>query len=389
VFSNREMWGEGPTFVLAAFALMPLTELIGHLTDQIALHTNDSLGCLLNATFGNIAGLLICLAALQKAQQARVAGDLKQAESYLSLVQTSLLGSMLANLLLVQGSAFLVGGLRQSVQIFNYQSSITSTGLLILSVLGLSVPTMMTKTGTEADALLFEPSEKLLSLSRIISGCYLIIYFSFIFFQLKTHIFLFKMDRINNLENHNFDLSTKESSISNIERSENRSDSELGFLPALFWLALFSVCVAFLSTLVVGAAEKAVDKFGLSPLFVGGIVLPIVGNASQHASALIFAWRDKMDVAIGVAVGSAIQISLFIWPTCIFVGWAMGVPFASSLSKVQCSSFNLTQTTNINIQLMMAIIIVASVALAFTLHAGSSHWLHGLVFLNSSILAKN
>ena len=141
-------------------------------------------------------------------------------------------------------------------------------------------------------------------------------------------------------------------------------EPEMGFLPSVVWLILTTVAVGFVSEIVVHAAQGAVNDLGLDALFVNAIVLPIVGNAAEHASALMFAWRDKMDVAIGISIGSALQIPLFVMPVCILVAWGGGVPL----------------TLNLN-DYLVQIILIISIAMAFYLHSGSSHWLHGLVLI--------
>jgi Ca2+:H+ antiporter len=399
--SESQHWGEGPTLTLAMVAIMPLAERLGYLTEQMAMHTNDTLGGLLNATLGNAVETLISIMAIVKAKQARDLGNNEEGAFFLTLVQTSLLGSMLSNLLLVQGSALFAGGLRYPVQKFNRDGAITSAGLLVLCTLGLGVPTML---WSSHDGL--TPTDKQLALSRFVSGSLLFIYFCFLVFQLKTHRFLFESAGSNTLHQAKIEAGLEFSAapvvddLGDVELSRNGADArhahpspedarstddlvsdagsepgghldrdelhepDMGFLPALMWLTLSTVCIAFISHIVVDAAEGAVEGLGVSSLFMGGIVIPVVGNAAEHASALVFAWRNKLDISLGVAVGSAIQIPLFVMPLCVLVSWAMVVPLTLNLPLY-----------------FLGIVIITCLAVSLTLHAGKSTWLTGLMMI--------
>jgi Ca2+:H+ antiporter len=426
---------------------------------------------MLNATFGNSVETLISVVALMKAKDARAAGDFRGASFFFQLIQNSLLGSMLSNLLLVQGTAFFVGGLRHPLQTFSREGAVTSAGLLVLATLALSVPTML---WTNQDQI--APTDHQLGLSRFVSICLLIIYLCFLLFQLRTHRFLFERATEIHKAHVEFDVVTKEPSVMNIiplpqgnssharddfhevelttttanghshyvsnkqkKKSSSRiaagsdedsdddrdieegregsvtedvtrlpgsaavpisnspastggsgvkpdghahltaatvqrnpapsstpapHEAQMGLVFATIYLIACTVAVAFVSHVIVEAAEGAVESLHLNPFFIGGVVVPIVGNAAEHASSLMFAWKDKMDTALAIAVGSAIQIPLFIMPVCVLTGWAAGVPFTLNLD-----------------QFMMTIVVVTSLALAFTLHAGASHWLHGLILI--------
>lgn len=436
--SDSNHWGEGASFVLAMLAIAPLAERLGFLTEQIAMHTNDTFGGMLNATFGNSVETLISIMALIKAQQSLAKKKEQDAQFFLTLVQTSLLGSMLSNLLLVQGSAFFLGGLRHPMQSFSREGAVTSAGLLVLATLALSIPSMLFSRRNPTLA-----SSDELGLSRFVSMCLLIIYSCFVVFQLRTHRFLFervkKIHRALDLEEHekllpvdpstsaslgpvdhefqevklssptctipappqfvidsvmdeddiqrmsavkdhpsnkrimlesvdeervDFEAQIKPSAPTQAVDTEEGERPQIGFFFAVLYLIVCTVGVALVSSVVVEAAEGAVQSLQLNPLFIGGVVVPIVGNAAEHTSALMFAWRDKMDTALAIAVGSAIQIPLFVLPVCVMVGWMMNVPMSLNVH-----------------QFMMTIVVVTSLALAFTLHAGSSHWLHGLILM--------
>lgn len=416
-------WSEAPTFVLAMLAIIPLAERLGYLTEQLTLHTNDTLGGMLNATFGNAVETLMSVVALVKAKDALASDQPKDSEFFLDLVQTSLLGSMLSNLLLVQGSAFFIGGLRHPMQSFSREGAVTSTGLLVMATLALSVPTMMWSAQTVGTPTVGE-----LHFSRFVSFVLLIIYLCFCLFQLRTHRFLFEKGNIVHKAAKLADGSLPKASVITPELAPQQEDAgieltssavappsattaltsapsptetgfdedveslpppplplpiategeeapvplhceeeeepEIGLMFCVIYLVLSTVAVSFVSHVVVEAAQGAVDTLGLDPMFVGGVILPIVGNAAEHASALMFAWKDKMDTSIAIAVGSAIQIPLFVLPVCVLCAWALEVPLSLNINRF-----------------LMSAVVLTSLAVSFTLHAGASHWLHGLILI--------
>jgi Ca2+:H+ antiporter len=442
--SEQNHWGEGPTFLLAMFAIAPLAERLGYLTEQLSLHVGDSVGALINASFGNCAETLISLVALDKASKALDDGNKTDAIFFLKLIQMSLLGSMLSNLLLVQGSAFFVGGLKHPLQTFQREGAIASSSLLVLATLAVAVPTLMWSSQDVS-----VPTDHQLGLSRFVAISLLLIYCCFLLFQLKTHRYLFEKattlhqaalkfqnDEISPINNRSTSslgvemvevlrrpaplpppLATSQTVMANqqsqtttmstttippvvmnggfvdIETTNPTTNNnithniidddtmsvgpplgenphpDMGFFPAVAWLILTSVAVGFISEIVVQAAQGAVHDLGLDALFVNAVVLPIVGNAAEHASALMFAYRDKMDISLGIAVGSAIQIPLFVMPVCVLVGWGNSIPL----------------TLNLN-PFMVNVILIVSLAIAFSLHAGTSHWLHGLVLLGMYVI---
>lgn len=356
---------------------------------------------MLNATFGNAVETLMSVVALVKAKDAIDSGDVKSEAFFLTLVQASLLGSMLSNLLLVQGTAFFIGGLRHPMQSFSREGAVTSTGLLVMATLALSVPTMMWPSA--ADSAKSTPGQ--LAFSRFVSFVLLIIYLCFCVFQLRTHRFLFEKGNIvhqavkdiigdrpkgtviapepiptrengDGIELRSFDEDVEtappQASTTPTDALPTHQDGEtpeIGLVFCVSYLVLSTVVVSYVSHVVVDAAQGAVETFDLDPMFVGGVILPIVGNAAEHASALMFAWKDKMDTSIAIAVGSAIQIPLFVLPVCVLCAWALDVPL----------------TLNID-HFLMSAVVLTSLAVSFTLHAGASHWLHGLILMFEYII---
>jgi Ca2+:H+ antiporter len=230
-------------------------------------------GGLLNATFGNATELIICIFALE--------------DGLLRVVQVSLLGSVLSNMLLVLGCAFLVGGYRHKTQHFNKSAASTNVGMLMLAVMSLSFPAALEASG-QAQMAGTTSAEKLgheLELSRWISLVLFTTYGAYLLFQLKTHQYLF-------------------------EGEDDDEDEEdfLGYWGAIAWLTILTIFIALLSEVLVDAITGAAVDWGVSTIFIGAIIIPIIGNAAEHASAVLFAYRNKMDISLGVAIGSSTQV---------------------------------------------------------------------------------
>eukprot|EP00959_Pyramimonas_sp_CCMP1952_P149228 3122383-Pyramimonas_sp.AAC.2 len=283
MMAKDQEWGDGWLFALSLGALCPLAERLGHVTEQFASYTNPTVGGLLNATFGNMTEIIVSFYALK-------AGKLR-------VVQLSLLGSVLSNLLLVLGCAFLAGGIKNKMQTFNRQGVNISAALLLLAVTGLSVPSLLNATHSQ---MLKDSS---LSFSRYTSCLLLLIYSFFLFFQLITHRDLYEEDEETGDE--------EDSKEGKEEEEEEVTQSVIG---CMGWLAVITLVIAVLSDYLIDAIEGAAENVEIPVAFLSVIVLPIVGNAAEHASAVIFALKNKMDIAIGVAIGSATQISLLVIP---------------------------------------------------------------------------
>jgi len=277
-------------FVLCCLAILPLAGLLGDATEQVALHTNETLGGLLNATFGNATELIVAIFALQK--------------GLLGVVQVSLLGSILSNTLLVLGCSCIAGGLTAAQVKFNQVAAQANTTLLQIAILGLVVPTMMESVGQ----LSVHGTVDLL-LSRTISCALLVLYLFYVYFQLFTHRAIFEAD-------------SKDSE----EEEEEAEEVLLTLGASLGWLGGATVLIAFISEFLTGAIDEAAIEFGLSETFVGFVILPIIGNAAEHSTAIVMAAKGKMDLSFGVALGSSTQIALFVIPLLVLLGWAIDQP---------------------------------------------------------------
>jgi len=226
------------------------------------------------------------------------------------VVQTSLLGSILSNTLLVLGCACLAGGVVTPAPRFNTVAAISNAALLQIAVLGLLLPTIMHYAKDDMDFM--QP------LSHGISIGLLLLYLLYIYFQLFTHHFLFEAP----LEG--------DKSLQDQEPEEDEEDEEdevlLSFSGGLLWLGIATVAIAFLSEELTGALEPAAAAWGLPQAFVGFCLLPIVGNAAEHSTAIVCAYKQKMDLALGVALGSSTQIALFVIPVMVVIGWVIQQP---------------------------------------------------------------
>ncbi|CAH2080461.1 unnamed protein product [Thlaspi arvense] len=289
---------QGWVFFLSLLGITPLAERLGYATEQLAIYTGPTVGGLLNATFGNATEMIISIYALKNGM--------------IRVVQQSLLGSILSNMLLVLGCAFFTGGIihHKKVQHFNKAAAQVNSGLLLMAVMGILFPAVLHFTHTEVH---FGKSE--LSLSRFSSCIMLVAYASYLFFQLRSQ--------------HKLDASLNEESIDE-ERNNSAEDSDEEEAPeitqweAIGWLAILTLWVSVLSGYLVNAIEGASDSWNIPVAFISVILLPIVGNAAEHASAIMFAMKDKLDITLGVAIGSSTQISMFVIPFCVVIGWLMG-----------------------------------------------------------------
>ncbi|CAH2064356.1 unnamed protein product [Thlaspi arvense] len=339
VFANSYHYGRPLIFGLSLIGLTPLAERVSFLTEQLAFYTGPTVGGLLNATCGNATELIIAILAL--------------AHNKVAVVKYSLLGSILSNLLLVLGSSLFFGGIAniRSEQRFDRKQADVNFFLLLMGLLCHLLPLLLkySATGETSTAMINKMS---LSLSRTSSIVMIIAYIAYLIFQLWTHRQLFEAQEDDDDDDaYNDDVTVEETPV-------------IGFWSGFAWLVGMTLFIALLSEYVVATIEDASDSWGLSVNFISIILLPIVGNAAEHAGAIIFAFKNKLDISLGVALGSATQISLFVVPLSVIVAWILGINMDLN--------FNLLETSC----LALAIIITA-----FTLQDGTSHYMKGLVLL--------
>lgn len=285
-------WDGGAVFVVTFLAMVPLASMLGVFTEELAAHTSDVVGGLINATFGNAVELVVAIQALMQ-------GDFL-------VVRASLVGSVFSNLLLVLGMCFLCGGYYNSEQMFVPQGAMASIALLAFSGLTLLMPIFFGEPGDGKGGGI---DAEELQISRIGSALLILMYVQLLFFQLKTHAHLFE--------------------------GEGDVLKVIPFSWAMTGLVVITAMVTILSEWLVESIDGFCEEFHLGRAFVGVIVLPVVGNAVEHISAVSVAMKDKMDLALGVALGSAVQIALFVLPLVVVVGWLADREMSLRFSTVE------------------------------------------------------
>ena len=321
------------SFITSMIAIMPLAFLMGKATEEIALRTSESVGGLLNATFGNAAEIIICVLALFTAYEAGVGTE--TAEIMINIVQASLIGSILGNLLLVMGLSFVWGGIHHSEQKFS-ETQVSSNGsLLLLSVIVLIIPTVFNFTvdGSAGDAGV----EKLSHAAAIIL---LAIYGFFLLFQLKTHSHLFVTENVHH------------------------EDPQMDQKDAIILLIIATVMVSWMAEILVHSVESAAEEYHLPYLFIGVILLPLFGNAAEHFTAVSVAAKDKMDLSFAISIGSSTQIAVFVAPLMVVIAWILNLPLTFE--------FGILET--------IAVFLAVTIA-NLTAADGKSNWLEGLMLL--------
>jgi len=323
-------------FFASMVAIMPLAFLMGHATEEIALRTSESVGGLLNATFGNAAEIIICTLALWSAYKAGV--DSETAEVMIHIVQASLIGSILGNLLLVMGLAFIWGGIHFKEQSFNETQFGSNSSLLLLSVITLVVPTVyhLTVSGEVGDTGVED-------LSRAAAVILLTIYMLFLLFQLRTHSELFATDGTHVHE-----------------------ETSMSMREAIMLLVFSTILVSWMAEILVHSLEEAAEEVKMSHLFIGVILLPMFGNAAEHFTAVSVAAKNKMDLSFAIAIGSSTQIAVFVAPLMVIFAWALSLPLTFE--------FGLLET----VAAFLAVLIANAIA-----SDGKSNWLEGAMLLGT------
>jgi Ca2+:H+ antiporter len=266
-------------FFSAALAIIPAAALIVRATEQLAVRTGDAIGGLLNATFGNAPELIIALVALKA--------------GYLEMVRASLVGAILANLLLALGVAFVAGGVGHHDQRFNPTATRAYSTMMFLAAVSMAVPSAFSRYFSPEGTI---PQEQLLNLG--IAGLLLLAYGLYLFFTLKTHPGAF-------------------ASVETEEEAHSEEEEHWGVPRAVGSLVVASVLAAWMSEILVGAADSTGKALGMSQVFIGIVFLAIVGGAAESGSAIAMARKNKMDLAVGIALGSCIQIALFVAPVLV------------------------------------------------------------------------
>jgi Ca2+:H+ antiporter len=311
-------------FVTSAVAILPLAGLIGRSTEQLALHTGPRVGGLVNATFGNVTELIIAVFLIL--------------DDKIEIVKASLTGSILGNLLLVLGLSFLIGGLRHEEQHYNAHAASVHSTSLVLAVTGLLMPALFA-LGEHGETIVQREV-----VSGTVAAVLICLYLAALAFTLVTHEHLFRTP-------------------------EEGETPEWSRRRAIAMLLVATGFVALESEFLVSSLEPALSDVGLSEFFVGLILIPIIGNAAEHSSAVLFALRNKVDVTLEIAIGSSTQIALFVAPALVFISLAVGHPMDFVFSTFEVAA------------------VALSTVLVFMISSdGRSNWLEGAQLMGAYVI---
>lgn len=268
-------------FIASALGVVALAAWLGRATEQLCAHTGDAVGGLLNATLGNAAELIIAIVALRAGM--------------VEVVRASLTGSIIGNLLLIVGASFLAGGAKHSTQKFNAKAAGTQSGMLTLAAIALIMPAVFHHTG--GTDLLSREHGVSFAIAIVLILCYI----AGLFFSLRTHKTLFAGG----------------------DHTAHGDSKPWSIRKAVAVLLVVTALIAWMSEILVGAVEPAAHAMGLNNLFVGVFVVAIVGNAAEHSSAILFAMKNRMDLALGIAMGSSTQVALFVAPVLVLLSYVI------------------------------------------------------------------
>jgi Ca2+:H+ antiporter len=331
-------------FFTACLGIVPLAKIMGTATEELAVKAGQGIGGLLNGTFGNAVELIIAVLALIRAQEN---------PKLLEVVKASITGSIIGNLLFVLGLSILVGGWKRDKQTFNQTATRASNTLMSLTAIALIIPAVFayTLTTPTSDAERLSQRNLLENLSLGVAAILILSYVAQLVFSLRTHAYLYTGD----------------------EAAHQQEEEGHGWSvrASLLVLLVATVLVGFMAEFLVGSVESLTSQFGWTELFIGVILIAIIGNAAEHLTAVIVAMKNKMDLAIGIAVGSSTQVAAFVAPILVFVGFFLG---GNSQLNLVFSLFEL-------IGIILAIFIVNLVV-----NDGESNWLEGIQLLAAYLI---
>lgn len=313
-------------FVISAVAIIPLAGLMGEATEEISVYSGPRVGGFLNATFGNATELIIAFFALKA--------------GLFDVVKASIAGSVIGNILLVLGASMLFGGIKFKSQKFNKKQVEVSASMLLFAVIGLTIPAIFTHT-LNPDILNTSRYE---GLSVAVALIMFFIYLMSLYFSFYTHKDIFGVEH------------------------DSAVESKWSLKKSIVVLVLATVAIAFESEFLVSSVEPMTEAVGLSSFFVGIILIPIIGNAAEHSTAILMAMKNKMDVAIEIALGSSLQIILFVAPLLVFM---------SLLFTPMTIIFNEFEL----VALIVSVLIANRVA-----GDGESNWLEGLQLISVYVI---
>ncbi|GAB6990527.1 calcium/proton exchanger [Paenibacillus pini] len=319
-------WDPTVQFALSAISVIFVAGFLGKATESVSHYAGQRLGGFLNATFGNAAELIIAFFLVK--------------EGLFDMVKASLTGSIIGNLLLVLGLSIFAGGLKFKVQNFNVSLAGMNGSLMIVAVIALFIPAVFLNTHS------ITPTDtKLLSL--VVAGILIVAYIAWLIFSMITH------------KKYLADVT-----VDSAEELPNEHAPEWSKGKSIMYLILATVMVAFVSEWLVGTLEVFTTRFGLSELFVGAFLVAIIGNAAEHSAAIMLAMKNKIGASVEIAVGSSLQIALFVAPVLVFVSYFNGNTMDIVFSTIE----------------LVAISVAVFIAKSIT-QDGSTNWYEGLLLL--------
>ncbi len=317
-----DIGGHTVIFVLSALSLIPLAGVLGTATEETAVYTGPKVGALLNATLGNLAELIIAFAALR--------------EGLHSVVRASIAGSIIGNILVVLGASLLVGGFKNGVQRFDPREASTNATMMTLAVISLAVPGFFVLTQADGMRLTQHSAERL---SDGVALIMLVIYAAYLYFTL-------------------FQRGMRPKPSAHAETASMSLKVAIGLLVGA------TIAVVIMSEILVGVLEPTAESWGLSDAFIGLIIVPLVGNIAEHLVAVRAAYNNDMDLSLGIALGSGLQVALFVAPVLVLIGELIGKPIPMVFNSWEL------------------IALVAAVLLAVAISQDSkSNWLEGAQLL--------
>ncbi|MDX2229252.1 MAG: calcium/proton exchanger [Leptolyngbyaceae cyanobacterium bins.349] len=333
-------WGAVIVFLTAAIAILPLAGWMGTATEEIAVVVGPTLGGLLNATFGNATELIIALVALKA--------------GLTEVVKASLTGSIIGNLLLVMGLSMFLGGLRYKEQEFQPIVARVNASSMNLAVIALLLPTAVEFSSDGLEQSVMQTFS--VAVAFVLIGVYILT----LLFSMRTHTYL-------------YDAGVVETETELAMADANLAVDNDTHQPNLWlWVSVLlgaTLLVAYESELLVETLEEATSRLGLTALFTGVILLPIVGNAAEHATAVTVAMKNKMDLSVSVAVGSSLQIALFVAPVLVIAGWLLGQPMDLNFNPFE----------------LVAVAVAVSITNSIS-SDGRSNWLEGTLLLATYVI---
>lgn len=330
-------WGSLWVFITSALGIIPLAIWLSTATEEVAIVTGPSIGGLLNAVFGNATELIIAIVALKA--------------GLIDIVKASITGTIISNLLLVMGFSMLLGGIRYKEQEFKPIIARVNGSTMTLAVIAILLPTMViyTSNGVEPAAIQ--------NLSLITAIVLIAVYALTLLFSLKTHSYLYEVGLLE-LESEN---------------SQNTTEESTTHKPNLWlWIGVLvasTVAVAFESEIFVGVVEETTKGLGLTPLFTGVILLPIVGGAAEYVTAVGVAMKNNMDLSVSVAMGSSLLVALLVAPVLVIIGLVIHQPMDLNLNPFE----------------VVAVAIAVTIANLISID-GRSNWLEGVLLLATYIV---